>query len=104
MVNDHQPPGPVGPHQGRGLLRLGGLPNIVYLWPDKAATVAADRDLHDLLQDALGYRGGLSLVAGRRTCGLTRRRNGPHFRLGPRDYFHRAMDLCIQELRFVVEA
>ena len=36
MVNHHQPPGPVGPHQGRGILRLGGLPNIVYLWPDKA--------------------------------------------------------------------
>jgi hypothetical protein len=49
LVNDHQPPGPVGPHQGRGILRLGGIPDIVYLWADKAAKVAADRDLYDLL-------------------------------------------------------
>ena len=47
--NDHQPPGPVGPHQGRGILRLGGIPDIVYLWADAAAKVAADRDLYDLL-------------------------------------------------------
>ncbi len=30
-------------------LRLGGIPDIVYLWPYKTAKVAADRDLHDLL-------------------------------------------------------
>ena len=49
VVNDHQPPGPVGSHQGRGILRLGGIPDIVYLRADKAAKMAADRDLHDLL-------------------------------------------------------
>jgi hypothetical protein len=67
----------------------------LYLWTVAAAKVAADRDLHDLLQDALGYRGGLSLVAGRRACGLTRRRNGPHFHLGPGDNSHRAVGVCI---------
>lgn len=85
----------MGPHQGRGILRLGGIPDIVYLWADKAAKMAADRDLHDLLQDALGYRGRLSVVAGWRTGGLTRRRNGPHFLLGPHRGHLRAMDLCI---------
>lgn len=104
MVNDHQPPGPVGPHEGCGLLRLGGVPDLVYLWTVAAAKMVADRDLHDLLQDAVGDRGPLSLVAGRRTCGLTRGRNGSHFRLGSSDRSHRALGVCIQELRFVVKA
>lgn len=95
VVNDHQPPGPLGPHQGRRILRLGGIPDIVYLRADKPSKVAADRDLHDLLQDALGYRGRISFVAGRRTCGLTRRRNGPHLRLGARASHHRAVGIRI---------
>ena len=42
-------PGPLGPHQGRGMVRLGGVPDIVYLRTVAAATLAPDRDLHDLL-------------------------------------------------------
>lgn len=95
MVNDHQSPGSLGPYQGRGLLRLGCISNIVSLWADKATKVAADRDLHDLLQDGLGYRGCISLVESRRTCGLTCRRNGPHFRLGSRAEHHRAVGVRI---------
>jgi len=36
------------------VVRLGGISNIIDLWPDPAAKMVADCDLHDLLQDALG--------------------------------------------------
>src|SRR5258708_13034761 len=75
--NYHQPPGPLGPYQSRGVVRLGGISNVIDLWPDPAAKMVADCDLHDLLQDALGDRGRLSAVARRRARWLSRRRNDP---------------------------
>jgi len=39
----------VGSYEGRGVLRLGRIPDAWSPWSDKAAPVAADRDLHDLL-------------------------------------------------------
>src|SRR5258708_16097270 len=89
--NYHQPPGPLGPYQSRGVVRLGGISNVIDLWPDPAAKMVADCDFHDLLQDALGDRGRLSVVARRRVSRIARRRNGPRLRLVSGHHPHRAM-------------
>ncbi len=41
MEDDHYPPGPVGPRQGRGILRLGGILDIVCPGIDSSAKDAA---------------------------------------------------------------
>src|SRR5437016_1413355 len=103
MDFDHHPPGSVGSRQGRGLLRLGIILDLVCLRADSSAKNAADYDLYDRLQTALAHRRRLSLVAGKRTCRLTRRSNDPRVPLdSPADH-RRPLEICISELCYVVE-
>ena len=85
----------MGSRQGCGILRLGGILDIVYLRADSSAEVAADYDLYDLLQIALAHRRRLSLVASGRACRLACRRNDARVSDGLAANHRRAVEVCV---------
>lgn len=66
----------MGSRSGGGVLRLGGLRDVINFRDISSAEMAAARDLYGLLQIALADRRRLSIMANGRTCRFARRRNG----------------------------